>query len=357
MKTLPSLFLGWMAATAISFPSPTLPQSNSLEAQRAVVVKLRIHRAGQPDETAAGLFVGKDAKNAYFITALHALKVNPKSEELTFVPSVQLQFNSSPQEFEALVFSHFDDGLDLGIVQTAASNLPPGLPQIVRKDVVADIPIHIIGHPPAGSWSVWTGSVQNENTPDGGIQQFITSTSRDNSLVEGYSGGSVFDSSGAFVGMHSKTTTSYGISTKSGDIVAQLKAWHVPTDNLTAPAPPGPAVAPSTTSAEAEIDKVLNAYEAAYSRMDAGALWRIWPSAPADRRSAIQNTFSLARSVSLKLTERQIEIAPDGMSATVTAQSVKDVVTQQGSAPPRLNLRTTLKLEKQKGTWVITAVM
>ncbi len=366
MKILRSLLVGWMAATTIRFPGlarrpacvvrsgahatnfETQPQTTDLAEQRAVVVKLRVQRPGKPDETAAGLFVGKDANNAYFITALHALKVNPKSEDLTFVPSVQLQFNSSPTEFQASVFSHYDDGLDLGIVQTAASNVPPEVPQIARSDVAANTPIHIIGHPPAGGWSVWTGSVQNENTPDGGIQQFITSTSRDNSLVEGYSGGSVFDSSGAFVGMHSKTTTNYGISTKSADIVAQLKAWHVPVNNFTEAKPPKPEPGPS---AEAEINKVVDAFEAAYHRKDAEALRKIWPNAPKN----IVDSFGFAQSITMRITDRSLVVETNGASATLTGQYSQVYVPKNGPEM-KSSGAITFKLDKKKETWLITSV-
>jgi hypothetical protein len=370
-----NLFLAWTAATAICFPSmgrehvlaarsgahattfELPPQSNSLETQRAAVVKLRVQRPGKSEETAAGLFVGKDAKYAYFITALHAVKVDPdpKSQDLVLLHSVRLQFYTSPQTFEALVLASCDPSLDLGVVYIPIGNLPSGLPQLGIKDAALGVPVHVIGNPSAGDWSVASGTVENENASSGDIHHFIIT--RDKSLAEGHSGGPVLDDQGNFLGMHTETNPTYGIEAKSGEIVAQLKAWHVPTDNLAAPVPPGSAAAPSTASAEAEIDKVLNAYEAAYSRMDAGALWRIWPSASADRRRAIQTTFDLARSVTLKITDRQIEFAPDGMSAIVTAQCTKDVVPNQGSAPPRLNVTTTFKLERQKSTWVLISVI
>lgn len=199
-----------------------------MEEKKAVVVKLLVHRAKQPDETASGLYVGKDQQNAYFITAYHV--IGPNSSGVP-VDAIQLQFHSTPQNFDAFAFGHFDADLDLGVVSTDVSNLPSDLSQVVRKDVDAHVQIDIVGHPSAGNWSVWHGSVQNENAPSDDVHHF--STNRDDSLAGGYSGGPIFDTDGNFLGMHTSTITSYGIAVKSADIVAQLTAWRIPVNNFT----------------------------------------------------------------------------------------------------------------------------
>ena len=80
--------------------------------------------------------------------------------------------------------------------------------------MAADVPVHVIGHPSAGEWSVWRGSVQNENVSGNDFSRFTTN--RDESLAGGYSGGPVFDSEGNFLGMHTSTVTSYGIAERVG---------------------------------------------------------------------------------------------------------------------------------------------
>jgi len=232
MKTPQNILLGGVVLAAIFVSGAAFAQSNSLDKQMDVVVKLRIHRAIQStEETAAGLFVGKDRQNAYFITACHAVIQKDKDDNAVGAHSVQLRFHNSPQDISALVFDHYDEGLDLAVVQIPLLSLPPGLPSIVRNDAALGVPVHVIGHPSAGDWSVASGTVQNMNTPAGDIHHFTMS--RDNSLAEGHSGGPVFDAHGEFLGMHTASGPTYGIEAKSTEIVNQLAAWNVPTNNLT----------------------------------------------------------------------------------------------------------------------------
>ncbi|MBZ5616996.1 MAG: serine protease [Acidobacteriia bacterium] len=232
----------WRAVFVIILGFTTLggvaqPQIDNLDSQRLTVVKLRISRVGSSDETATGIYVGKDHQNAYFITAYHAIKPGPSASKVT------LQFRNSPQESAAFILSAFDAVLDLGVVRILLADLPPGIPPIPRKDVVSDILVHIIGHPSAGDWSVWPGNVQNENAPNGDVTHFITN--RDYSLAGGYSGGPVFDSAGHLLGMHTSTIASYGVALKSLDIVRQLAVWGVPANNITL-APQEGTPAPAT---------------------------------------------------------------------------------------------------------------
>ncbi len=232
------------------------PQAGTLEAKMPSVVKLRVQRPGKSAETASGIYVGKDSQYGYFITALHAVKVNPDpaSQDVALLPSVGLQFKTSPQSYEARVLDSFDPSLDLAVVYIPLASLPPSLPQFGVKDATAGTAVHVIGQPAAGEWSVASGTVQNENSPSGDIHHFTTT--RDRSLAEGHSGGPVLDDQGNFLGMHSETDPTYGIEAKSADILAQLKAWRVPTDNLTEPVSveAGPGV--STANPPSEGDTI-----------------------------------------------------------------------------------------------------
>lgn len=327
-----------------------------LEAQKAAVVKVLVKRKDGTTDQATGLFVGVKGEDAYLITALHAIVEDPKSDYPVLVKSIEVRFRAS-NGLAAIAEPKVSQGLDLGVVRVSASKIPRSLPKILLKDAAEGVLVHIIGNPASGDWSVWSGDIQNA-TVSNNPRLFRTSTN--GALAGGYSGGPVLDYGGAFLGMHTSTTSDYGTAAKSQAIVQQLQAWTIPTDNLTTPPPLGISDSVTATVEEADskaINKVLDAYEAAYNRKDAEAIWRIWPSATGDRRRTIQTTFILARSITLKITDRQIELAPGRMSAIVTAQSTKDVVPRQGSAPPRLNLATTFKLEKQNGTWLIVAVM
>ena len=359
MTTFQSLLVGWMFSLAISATVRALPppQSEGLQAQRSVVVKLRIHRPRQPDETAAGFFVGKDQQSAYFITAYHAL--GPNSQGVS-ARSVQLQFYNSPQNFDALIFDNFDEGLDLGVVRTSVGNLPRGLSRMGRKDVAPDVPIHIIGHPSAGDWSVWSGSVQNEFASSGDVHHF--STNRDESLAGGYSGGAVFDADGNFLGIHISTTTSYGIAAKSSEIVTQLTAWRVPSNNLTTPVdndvgpfPHGPFPQSSPSPDQDAIKKVLDLYSDAFSHKDKNALWKVWPSPPAKTRHAIEGYFGIASSITRKLQQLDYKIAPDHGSAQVTGQYSEEFTPKNGNIQ-RSSGSIAFQLEKKNEVWVIISV-
>src|SRR5262249_55316760 len=254
----------------------------------------------------------KDSQNAYFITACHAV-----IKEGAAAQTVELQFHSNPQKIKATIFEKYEPGLDLAVVEVPVTNLPNGLPETMRKDAALMVPVHVIGHPSSGDWSVATGTVQNL-TPNGDIHHF--STSRDNALSEGDSGGPVFDVQGAFLGMHSASAPKSGIEAKSGEILSQLAAWRVPTNNITTVevAQPGGGDVGQQADRDA-VAKVIDAYVDSYNRKDERALWKIWPDAPDKTKQAIKNYFDSALSITMKLTDRRVEA--NGTNATVMGQS------------------------------------
>lgn len=343
------LFLCVAGLAAIFSPNAVFGQNGSMEKQMDVVIKLRIHRTLQStEETAAGVFVGRDRQNAYFITACHAV-----IQDDARVPSVQLQFRNSPQVFKAQVFERYDPVLDLAVVQIPLANLPQELSEIVRKDAALGAPVRVIGHPSAGDWSVASGTVQNMNTPTGDIHHFTTS--RDNSLAEGHSGGPVFDALGGFLGMHTASGPTYGIEAKSAEIVNQLAAWHVPTNNVTTVEPDRVGAVVGNQQADREaINGLVDAYADSYNRKDAQALWKVWPNPPPKTKQAIEDYFRSARSIHMKVTDRKI--ASSGANGTVTAQSSQEFTPKNGSPQKSPESSITLELEKRNGAWLITLV-
>ncbi len=346
MKTLQKLFLvlGGIVTIAICLSGLALAQSNP-EAQRAVVVRLRTHFATHKrDETAAGLFVGKDQQYAYFITARHAIADEVDNQEV-HAQSADLWFYGSPQSLKALVFEHTDAILDLGVVFVPVANLPPNLSQIVRKDAAVNVAVRIVGHPAAGDWSVWEGTVQNENAPSGDVHHFVTSTNP--SLAKGYSGGPVFDPDGNFLGMHTDTTASYGRAAKSAEISAQLRAWQVPRNNVL-DVPPEPDLD--------ALKRILRLYETAYNQRDANAVWKIWPTAVPPKKQAIMGYFDSTTSITRTLQKLDFKIAPDGGSATVTGL-VSDLATfRDGNQSTSKNKKTSILFKKNDGVWTIDDV-
>jgi len=206
---------------------------NRLEDRRAVVVKLRVHRrdqegANESYETASGVYVGRDRQNAYFITARHAIAPD---EEKPPVRDIEMQFYTTGNPFRAQIFQKFNTDLDLGVVSTGSADFPSNPPLLVAGDVREGMKVEIWGHPPGSNWNNWSGEIQSENGTSDEVRRFKTNL--DNSLAGGYSGGPVFDTDGNFLGMHIHAEDKYGIAVKSGDILRQLEAWRIPTNNVT----------------------------------------------------------------------------------------------------------------------------
>jgi hypothetical protein len=338
---------GWFLA-ALFLGKPMFAQKNAIEGQMDLVVKLRIHRAAQStEETAAGLLVGKDQQSAYFITACHAV-----IQDDVRVHSVELQFHTSPQKFTATVFEKYEPVLDLAVVEVPIRNLPPGLQELVRMDATLMAPVHVIGHPTAGDWVVASGTVIGLDTNTGDIHHFTVS--RDNSLAEGHSGGPVFDKEGAFLGMHTASAPTFGIEAKSAEIVEQLSAWHVPTNNLTTVKDGSGSGGAANLQADRDaINRVIDAYVDSFNRRDAKMLWQIWPNPPSQTKSAIEGYFQNARSISMKFAVSRVET--NGAKGTVWGQSSQEFTPKQGSAQKAPASPVTIELEK-RSTWLITLV-
>ncbi len=202
----------------------------SIDTQRMDVVKLR-SQSDSSAETASGVYVGKDEQNAYFVTAFHPLRKHTGADDhYDLVQTVELQFYARPVGTRALVLDHYDPLFDLAVVYIPVDKLPNEMAFMPRTEASAELPIHLIGHPPAGDWTTWTGRIQNELNVGGNSNFF--STGSDSSLTKGFSGAPVLDSNGSFVGIHLSSANSYARNLKSDAIVKLLKEWRVPMTNL-----------------------------------------------------------------------------------------------------------------------------
>jgi caspase domain-containing protein len=165
------------------------------------------------------------------------------------------------------------------------------------------------------------------------------------------------------VGGGSSQLPQYGVILNSGhefgDFVFSRggKVVTVSASPSPSPGPPGvPSDGPIPVSPEADryaINQLVNAYTDSYNRKDAAGLWKVWPGAPQKTKQAIQNSFSSALSIFMKVTERDIQLA--GTRATVTGQYAQDFSPRNGSLQ-KSNGPITLELEKRAGNWVITSI-
>jgi ketosteroid isomerase-like protein len=120
--------------------------------------------------------------------------------------------------------------------------------------------------------------------------------------------------------------------------------------------PDSGAVVPPPVSTEPDryaANQVVSAYADSYNRMDAASLWKIWPGAPKGTKQAIQSAFGSAGSITMKITEREIDVT--GNHAKVMAQFAQEYTPRNGS-PQKLSGPIALELEKKNGTWVIASI-
>jgi len=97
----------------------------------------------------------------------------------------------------------------------------------------------------------------------------------------------------------------------------------------------------------ADIQALLNAYVAAYNRLDDAELKRIDPAFDGIRQRA------LIRSVELRL-QASIRVATDGQSAVLNATGTFNYVWNRERMPPTTPAQLTWNLRKVDGTrWVV----
>ena len=188
---------------------------------------LRVAGANGSWGTAAGVYVGRDQADAYFVTVLHAVQ-NSATGAIT--SQVQVQFFDTATQFPGHTFSQYDASKDLAVISVPVVDLPASMVKISPKDPQAGMQIHAIGHPPAGPWTTWAGSVENDVAVAGSPEKF--SATADPSLTHGFSGGPIFDNDGNFIGIHLSAGDSFSTNLKSSVILTTLQAWNVPTTNL-----------------------------------------------------------------------------------------------------------------------------
>jgi Trypsin-like peptidase domain len=170
--------------------------------------------------------------NAYFVTALHALRDETTKQ---WASDIQVQYWGSGASHPATIFDRFSELEDLAVLLLPTNELGGNLVSMEQKDPTAELNIHLIGHPAAGTWLPWVGSVQNEYEADD-PNRFTTNLN--SSLQHGYSGSPVLDSHGNLIGMHLAATNS-SVNLDSRYIVMSLLAWHLPTSNLRSNLVPG----------------------------------------------------------------------------------------------------------------------
>jgi tetratricopeptide (TPR) repeat protein len=131
-----------------------------------------------------------------------------------------------------------------------------------------------------------------------------------------------------------------------------------PPPPVTAPAEPSPAAnaAAARERDRTAIGATLQAYAAAFSRLDADEVVRVAPylaGAPAQRLAA---SFRDLKSYAMQIGSGELGFSEDGNNALFRGTITREVVTKTAGAQPRRSDRVTIALQKRDGRWVITAV-
>jgi serine/threonine protein kinase len=128
---------------------------------------------------------------------------------------------------------------------------------------------------------------------------------------------------------------------------------------LNQPSPPvAPPVKPDTPSGPTDSDAVLalvKRYSQAFEQRNPQALQQIWPAMGQSLYTRYKNSFESASSIRMQVQTESVNIAPDGNTATVTAQVTQDY-TPQGQKPKTVKGRSIFQFAKSNGAWVITNV-
>jgi tetratricopeptide (TPR) repeat protein len=124
-------------------------------------------------------------------------------------------------------------------------------------------------------------------------------------------------------------------------------ASPAPTEPRVAPETPKPALPKPSPSAEEQVGRVLEEYEAAYERLDTAAVNRLHPSVSREQWARM---FGDYRSLSMTIANPRISISGD--SAVVTCTITTSIRPRAGT-PQQFTTQTTFRLQKQGDSWVI----
>jgi serine/threonine-protein kinase len=118
------------------------------------------------------------------------------------------------------------------------------------------------------------------------------------------------------------------------------------------PAAPEPAPAPAAPDPQAEIQRVLDGYVAAYQSLDAGAVVAAVPSLKA-RQGELERAFAQYRSLKVALSGCRIDVAGERATASCEKRQSFEMKVGQGRT---IDGRATFRLSRTGGRWSIDSI-
>jgi WD40 repeat protein len=199
-------------------------QPNLAEINRGVV-KIVAHKADGATDTGAGILVGIDGETALVATAYHVIAGAAKIEAILY----EQQY----VELAAKPFRRFHEDLDLGLVLvslTRAIPAPPAapFPNAGFETVREGDKVITVGHPLNREWeaSINTNTIAGLSDAEDARKFRFTKTA----IERGNSGGPVFNSDGALIGMVTRLDPVYAIGVKVDALLSVLRdEWRIAT--------------------------------------------------------------------------------------------------------------------------------
>jgi hypothetical protein len=221
------LWLGFAGAALAGQTGADVVRENS----KHLVVMIEA-TVGSSRQEGAGVIVGSDRKAIYIATADHVVREGgTAAEEL----SVRFRWSPKQQVPATLLPQHVARSdaaeskvYDLAVVSVARSAVPDFDLDILPLDRLGDpildrgADLYFIGFPQGRAWY---GNVRPAQFAEADGAQLTFETE---ALLPGYSGGALFDSAMALVGIVIDTEGSFGTAIDIRAVAATLRGWDIP---------------------------------------------------------------------------------------------------------------------------------
>jgi len=137
-------------------------------------------------------------------------------------------------------------------------------------------------------------------------------------------------------------------ATKAQQVEAALRKTN---EDLQARLADSPTSSSPEVDSQAAIKQLLSDYQAAYEKLDASAVTRLWPAAPS---AELARSFSQYRSYTMEIVGPRISITGDtAVVVCIRKMSVEPKVSKRPS--PRL-VSTVFRLKRSGGAWTIESI-
>jgi eukaryotic-like serine/threonine-protein kinase len=120
--------------------------------------------------------------------------------------------------------------------------------------------------------------------------------------------------------------------------------------------PPGRTPAEIAAADDKAIRGVVDKFFAAFQARDPNALKQVWPAIPQKKYDGYKGSFALFSQITIQSSSPNVQIAPDGSTASVTVQVQQQEIPKGDNKPRTHSDSWNFQLSKRNGSWGITNV-